>query len=620
MTVGGGGLENQFMDQMLHELRRTAMLSDGGGESDGHLLERYIAHRDQVAFEALVRRHGAMVLGVCRRVTGHAHDADDAFQAVFLVLARKAAAVNPRALLGNWLYGVACRSALEARSKAVRRRSREQPFDDMPDPNSCHTGDREACAVLDQELEKLPEKYRSALVLCELEGRSRKEVAHRLGIPAGTLSSRLAYARKLLAKKLTRRGIVLPAAGLAALAADTDASAGLVATTVTTCINFAAGPASGAGVSASVLTLVEGVMKTMLLAKLKRATAMMAAALCVAGAGVWCALAAAGSQDGPPLVGAKAQVPANPPPRQLPRQGRLMVFRNGGLATMNPDGKDQRWLLEKDDKVLLHPFTNGSLSPDGKRLALLVIDPDSLKVENAGNVAQKAIAHVHVRNTNDKGAGKNLELTGLICLWSGNSDKLMVIDINDEPRAFEAKAWIVDVKTAKKTTLDLPKNHLVTDWSRDGQWLLANVVEDAKSRLVMLKIDGSARYDVTMPGGPAVGKLSPRGDKVLYLADQPGKKTEKELLVQSLPKKNDAEPIRISPLNHEVLGFTWSPDGSRIAYSCTLHQDPDRKADSDESVESFVIIVNADGTNMVTVQSEKNRAGANVSLGSLEWR
>jgi hypothetical protein len=135
----------------------------------------------------------------------------------------------------------------------------------------------------------------------------------------------------------------------------------------------------------------------------------------------------------------------------------------------------------------------------------------------------------------------------------------------------------------------------------------------------MLKIDGSARYDVTAPGAPALGKLSPKGDKVLYLGSQPGKKTEKELVVQSLPKKEDAEPIRISALNHEVLGFTWSPDGRRVAYTCTLHQDPNRQGEGEE-VESFVIIVHADGTDMVTVQSEKYRANSRVPLGSLEWR
>src|SRR4030095_4460909 len=135
----------------------------------------FIAQKDEVAFEALVRRHGAMVLGVCRRVTGHAHDAEDAFQAACLVLARKAAAVRPRELLGNWLYGVAWRSALEARTKAARRHAREQPFYDMPDPNPRSTDHRDVCAVLDQELGKLPDKYRSAIVLCELEGRPRAE-------------------------------------------------------------------------------------------------------------------------------------------------------------------------------------------------------------------------------------------------------------------------------------------------------------------------------------------------------------------------------------------------------------------------------------------------------------
>src|SRR5579864_4983839 len=142
-----------------------------------------------------------MVLGVCRRVIGNLHDAEDAFQAVFLVLAKKAGSLVPRELVGNWLYGVAYRTALQARTKLCRRRARELQVMDMPHPTVSSNFDLlDLHQALDQELCKLPDKYRVPIVLCDLESRPRKDVAGQLQIPEGTLSSRLATGRKLLAR------------------------------------------------------------------------------------------------------------------------------------------------------------------------------------------------------------------------------------------------------------------------------------------------------------------------------------------------------------------------------------------------------------------------------------
>ena len=152
-----------------------------GGPTDAELLQLYLDGGDGAAFAALVRRHGAMVLGVCRRVLRHEQDAEDAFQAAFLVLARKAASVGRRELLGNWLYGVAYRTALAARARSARRAAREKQVKEMPHPE---VGPEESwqdlVPVLDRELARLPEKYRLPVVLCELEGRSRKD-ATRMG-------------------------------------------------------------------------------------------------------------------------------------------------------------------------------------------------------------------------------------------------------------------------------------------------------------------------------------------------------------------------------------------------------------------------------------------------------
>jgi RNA polymerase sigma factor (sigma-70 family) len=277
------------LSSVLQGLRRAALRRDGGGLSDGELLECFVKGRSEAAFEALVRRHGSMVLSVCRRVLRHAQDAEDAFQATFLVLARKAAVVVPRELVGNWLYGVAYRTALEARKAAARRRARERQVADMPEPYAPADGAPDDWRpVLDEELSRLSDKYRAVVVLCELEGRPRKEVAARLGIPEGTLSSRLAAARRLLARRLARRGLTLGAASLvAALGADT-ASAGvparLTVATVKAAALSAVGGAPSAAAPADVLALAEGVLKAMLLHKLK-VTAALLLALAVLGAG-----------------------------------------------------------------------------------------------------------------------------------------------------------------------------------------------------------------------------------------------------------------------------------------------------------------------------------------------
>ena len=238
----------------LRQLRRVALLRDYNGLSDGHLLDGHLldcfaTDRDHAAFEALVRRHGPMVLAVCRRVLGNVHDAEDAFQATFLVLVRRAASIRQGELLGNWLYGVAYRTALDARAALRRRWTREKRLGAIPEPAALAPPG--ACTelgpLLDRELNCLPEIYRTAVVLCDLEGRTRRDVARQLGVPTGTLSGRLTVAREMLAKRLARRGFVLSGVALTtALAHDAPSASvppSLVAATISTA---AAGQAAGA--------------------------------------------------------------------------------------------------------------------------------------------------------------------------------------------------------------------------------------------------------------------------------------------------------------------------------------------------------------------------------------
>jgi RNA polymerase sigma factor (sigma-70 family) len=249
-------------------LRRAALLQDGTGPTDAQLLDDFIAHRDEVAFEALVRRHGAMVLGVCRRVLRNEADAEDAFQATFLVLVRKAASIVPRSRVGNWLYGVAQHTAMKARAMNQNRRARERQVRPPEGSETIAPDELERLqALLDQELAQLPEVYREAVVLCELEGKTLQETARQLGCPPGTVASRLARGRALLGTRLAHRGVTLSAVALAAALSRTATAtasvpAGLVSATVTSA-------ATGALVPESILALTEGVLKSMLLTKIK---------------------------------------------------------------------------------------------------------------------------------------------------------------------------------------------------------------------------------------------------------------------------------------------------------------------------------------------------------------
>jgi RNA polymerase sigma factor (sigma-70 family) len=276
MTIG--------LRQVLGQLDQAS-----GGLSDAQLLNRFVAARDEASFAALVRRHGPMVLGVCRRILHDFHDAEDAFQGTFLVLARKASALVVGESLACWLYGVAYRTALEAHAMSARRRAHEKLVGNLPHPVVLPAQPQDWRPLLDRELNLLPEKYRATIVLCDLEGRRRREAARLLGIGAGTLSSRLARARGLLAKRLARCGVVLTASGLALLMGEAVVPAALPAALILSTAKAAALVAAGqvAAVSTPAVLLMKGVMKAMLMKKLRLVigAVMLVAALGAAGIG-----------------------------------------------------------------------------------------------------------------------------------------------------------------------------------------------------------------------------------------------------------------------------------------------------------------------------------------------
>lgn len=365
---------------VIEHLRRAALLRDGAGLGDGELLGRFLERRDEAAIAALVRRHGAMVWGVCRRLLNH-HDAEDAFQATFIVLVRKAASIVPRKMVGNWLYGVAHQTALQARRTAARRRAREVQVTVMPDTTTVQQDQwPDVRPMLDQELSRLPDNYRAVIVLCDLEERTRKEVARQLGVPEGTVAGRLARARAMLAKRLVRRGVTLSAEALAAVLAQNVASASvsisLVSSTIHAATLVAVGQTAATGaISAKVAALTDGVLKVMLMSKLKAVTAVvLVLSFLVTGVTVVTCRAAAAQDEKPFAAQEQAKAPPKPDARPAAKPvaersldiliAEHVIVWDGRIRTWDEVVTKLREIRKAQGKPI-HPnfyFTNGAHS------------------------------------------------------------------------------------------------------------------------------------------------------------------------------------------------------------------------------------------------------------------
>jgi len=301
------------MGGVLHYLRCLVGVP-AGAQTDRELLHAFAGRRDETAFAAVMDRHGPLVWGVCRRLLRDEQDAEDAFQATFLVLARKAGSVPWREDAGNWLYAVALRVARKARAQAQRRRRLECEVVMASRPAAHEGPDAEVSAVVAEEVGRLPDKYRRPVVLCCLQGKSYAEAALLLGWPEGTVSGRLARARELLRRRLTRRGLALPASGVVALlaagAATTAAPAALVQLTTRAALTFA----TGQEMSSAAAALAEEVLRAMSLSKVKMSGVLLLALAAIGtGLGVW----AYGGGE-PPVPRAE-----QPPPRLTgPKAGK----------------------------------------------------------------------------------------------------------------------------------------------------------------------------------------------------------------------------------------------------------------------------------------------------------
>src|SRR5262245_8913706 len=277
-------MSKQALNGVFAHIRKLAGVQTARGCLDRELLDRFVDGHDEAAFTVLVERHGPVVLGLCRRVLRHAQDADDACQATFLVLARKAATLRKRISLASWLHGVAYRTSVNLKRAQVRRLRREQRAETNRHPHVDEDVSwRELHAILDEELERVPERYRAPLILCYLDGKTRDEAARDLCTTPGARHGPLARSRTLLRRRLTRRGVTLPAALVVTALPVSAAKAALAPAAVITCTKAALALAGGRPlaeglVAPHVLSLVQEVMKVMFVTKVKIGTAILACA------------------------------------------------------------------------------------------------------------------------------------------------------------------------------------------------------------------------------------------------------------------------------------------------------------------------------------------------------
>src|SRR5262245_40384012 len=276
------------LESLVDEIHRTA--ADGAAVSDGELLGRFVQSRDPAAFELVVWRHGAMVQAVCRRVLGRSNEIDDAFQATFLVLLRKARSIRRRESIAGWLHRVALRVSQRCRRAGFNRMRREQAAARTEALPPARTDEFDLGPLLHAEIDRLPERLRGPFVLCVLEGKTNEDAARLLGVPHGTVLSRLSRARARLRQRLTRRGVTGATVAAATAVAIEPVSAAVVDAAVREVLN----DITGTAVTAPAAALAQGVIHVMLIRKLTTVAAGVVAASLVLGIGL-----AAASRSGP---------------------------------------------------------------------------------------------------------------------------------------------------------------------------------------------------------------------------------------------------------------------------------------------------------------------------------
>jgi RNA polymerase sigma factor (sigma-70 family) len=550
---------------------RTTLAADN--RPDSAVVREYATTRSEDAFDELVRRFAPMVWGVCRRTVGHHQHAEDAFQAVFLVLVRRPNAIRPPAAVGGWLHAVAVHTSLRARTMAHRRR--HSPFDDGHETAAASPPERpdpDLMRALDEEIARLPDKLRAVVALCELDGVSRREAAKRLGVAEGTLSSRLAAARKQLAERLRSRGLTLGVGGIAALVGGGTASAV---------------PAVTADVTRTVFSLAEGVIRTMFLSKLKVLTAGVLAALALAAAGM-AAVTPATARD---HRHARRNAPV---PKPADKEGRILFWVNDKPLLLKTDG------TELESPALIPKawygvgWGNAHVSPDGKRMLFhkqgSAIDKPVPKAAPAGVAFSNNQTTLQILDLDGEREQKEVEGVHLNGAYWMGSDQVYVRgnEVGENGKMSDKLAhWVYDLKTAKRTPLKMPKDFFPRAVSPDGktmildEWKMTPAQWHQHAHLWTVGTDKpTPLLELNQSFNNLSPQFSPDGKRVLCKVSHYGSLTpvgngawnhddfrfNNLLVIDLATKKQTVVKEYGEKPEWRIGGFAWSPDGKRIAY------------------------------------------------------
>jgi RNA polymerase sigma factor (sigma-70 family) len=604
---------------------------------DTELLRRFNSERDEAAFNSLVHRHGSMVLDVCRNVLGNESEAEDAFQATFLVLARKAGAIRKQASVGSWLYGVAYRTALKARADSLRRRLREaSAAGRIPSQPANDLSWGEVAQIVHAELNRFAEGYRAPLVLCYLEGRTQDEAARLLGVSKATVRKRLERGRALLRLRLVRRGLgsmaVLVAAAWPAPAVSAPVTPLLASATVKAAkLIAAASPAAAAAIPPRVAALTQEVLNIMLLSKLK----VIAGTILVGSLLIAAALMGGVSQlPGTALAAQRPEEKVRPRSKNTadvkpagPRESMLLLARKGGFLALTSEGKERAELTGPKGT---RPALQGRLSPDGSRAAY-VVTAGPPRVPGGAPQPWLFQVVVHKLGAADPAVVVDLPAHQLLLTWAPDGKRLLLTK-ETLPNTFETV--LLDPKTGTSEPFELPAGVRVLDCSRDGKTFLVVHRQEKENRLgLTVKGDKEVRDLTDLKGRNAfqAARLSPDGTRVLFTDADPEDKDAHKWGLSSKPfvlevASRKRQPLAEFPTNAQALGVAWSPNGKRLAYTWKqlhpelLKKDTLRINDTAIATEAFLIVADADGKNTQTVTSAKTNKAINAIFGSVDWR
>jgi RNA polymerase sigma factor (sigma-70 family) len=427
-------MPGKHLRQLIHQLADVRAQASNLDDTD--LLYRYAATGDEAAFEVLVWRHGPMVLGVCRRLLGCNADAEDAFQATFLTLVRKARSVREGAALAGWLFRVAYRIALSVRRDRSRRRGQERPVTEEVAVLDAQRAD-ELAEVIDAEVDQLPEKYRRVVVLCYLQGHSTEEAAAALGCPRGTVLSRLATARERLRRRLRRRGVAVVGVGALVVVppwAETPPAHALVGTTLSTARALTAGDSTL--IPSTIFTLTQGVLQAMFLRKVELFTAwvLLVGLLCTSGA----LLARAPGAIGNPLQQAEERPGDNAPP--------VVAAGPGAPPKEEPDKTDQ-----PEPKLPRVRIRGGDAAPDNIDQAIDWLGGDqlhqllaiaSLSRVDVYTPRQADVARELEKCLNGRDRLVALRSTDALAVWATKEQVPSLLKALDDPSTFVRRGGI----------------------------------------------------------------------------------------------------------------------------------------------------------------------------------